>query len=74
MQEVLLSRTTVTLDDGKGHLDKYQIVVFNSIYHKTKFKSNRFINICMYANVSIFDIVNITAIIFLLSLNFTDKK
>ena len=41
--EVFFSR--VTLNEGQGHLDKYQNVKFSSIQHHIKFVPHRFINL-----------------------------
>ena len=43
----------MTLNHGKFHLDQYQNVEYNSIYHHTKFESNSFINIRMHAKVKV---------------------
>ena len=46
----------------------------NSIYHHTKFESNRLINVRMRANVNDFDAVSKTAVISLVSLTVTKKQ
>ena len=37
-----------------GHTDQYQNVEYNNIYHHTKFEQNRWMDVRMHANVTVF--------------------
>ena len=45
---------SLSLNQGEGQIDEYQSVEYISIYHHTKFASNRLINVWMHVNINVF--------------------
>ena len=52
----------MTFDQGQGHKDQYQNVVFDITYFQTELELNRFINVQMHTSITLLNAVSRTAV------------
>ena len=43
----------MTLNEGRGQLNRYKTTQLRSVFHHTKFEKNRSVNVWMQANVGL---------------------